>query len=90
MNQGTIAQMKLFWSICIMQCLLVLVLFFGDIGFDKPGKFGLAFDHLLILLILFFSLFIAAVFTVFRARQWKFLSAQLVLLALAAAGIVTN
>ena len=82
--------MKLFWSICLMQCLVVLVLFFGDIGFDKPGKFGLAFDHLLILLLLFLSLSVAAMVIVFRARQWKYLSAQLVLLALAAAAIVTN
>jgi len=31
-----------------LQVLLVLVLVFGDIGFDKPGRFGLAFGSLLL------------------------------------------
>lgn len=28
-----------------LQGLAVLVLAFGDIGFDRPGRFGLDFDH---------------------------------------------
>lgn len=31
-----------------MQVSLVLVIVFGDIGFDKPGRFGLAFGTLLV------------------------------------------
>ena len=82
--------MKLFWSICLLQCLIVLVLFFGDIGFDRPGRFGLDFGHFLILLLLFTSLFVAAMIIMARMKQWKYLTAQLLLLVATAAAVVTN
>jgi len=82
--------MNLFWSICILQCLVVLVLYFGDIGFDKPGKFGLAFEHLLILMLMQGCLFVAAVIIIFRRKQWKYFGAQFLLLVVTALGVVTN
>lgn len=37
-------------QICIAnQPALLLVLMFGDIGFDKPGRFGLDFDDFLVI-----------------------------------------
>lgn len=82
--------MKLLWSICIMQCLIILVLYFGDIGFDKPGRFGLAFDHLLILMFMQSCLFVTAIVIIFRRKQWKFFGAQLLVLVVSAVGVVTN
>lgn len=82
--------MKLFWSICLLQCLIVLVLFFGDIGFDRPGRFGLDFGHFLILMLLFTSLFVAAMIIIARMKQWKYMTAQLLLLVATAAAVVTN
>ena len=82
--------MKLFWSICAVQSLIVLVLHFGDIGFDKPGKLGLAFEHFLILTSLLIGLFVAAAIVIFRRKQWTYFGAQLILLFLAAAGVANN
>ena len=82
--------MKLFWTICTVQSLIVLLLLFGDIGFDKPGRFGLAFEHFLILMALLTGLFIAAVIVIVRRKEWTYLSAQLLLLLLAAAGVANN
>lgn len=82
--------MKLLWSICIAQCLLILVLYFGDIGFDKPGRFGLDFDHLLILIVTQACLFVVAITTIIRNKQWKYISLQFLLLAATAVGVVLN
>ncbi len=82
--------MKLLWSISIMQCLVILVLYFGDIGFDKPGRFGLAFDHFLILMFIQICLFVAAIVVIIRNKQWKFFGAQILLLVVTAMGVVTN
>lgn len=84
------AIMKLFWFICAMQCLVVLVLFFGDIGFDKPGRFGLDFEHFLFLMLLQGCLFGGAVIVVFLRRQWKYLGAQLLMLIVTIVGVTTN
>lgn len=73
-----------------MQCLVILVLYFGDIGFDKPGKFGLAFDHFLILMLMQGCLFITAIVTIFCGKQWKFFGVQLLLLVVTAVGVVAN
>jgi len=82
--------MKLLWSNWILQCLVFLVLYFGDIGFDKPGRFGLDFDHFLILVVSQACLFIAAVITIFRKKQWKYFSVQFLLLAVTAVGVLSN
>ena len=54
----------------IVVIMSVVVLVFGDIGFDKPGKFGLDFGHFLIistiLLICIFTLFIRFIYYFYR------------------------
>lgn len=54
----------------IVVIISILVLAFGDIGFDKPGKFGLDFGHFLIistiLLICVFTLFIRLIYYIYR------------------------
>ena len=82
--------MRLFWSICTLQCLVILLLYFGDIGFDKPGRFGLAFEHFLILLLLQGGLFVSAVAIILRRKEWRYVSAQFLLLVVNAAVVATN
>ena len=82
--------MTAFWIVCFIQCLTVLVLYFGDIGFDKPGRYGLDFEHFLLLMLLQIGLFAAAAIMIVRSRQWNYFSVQLVLLVVTAAGILTN
>lgn len=81
---------KLFWIIYVMQYLVVLVLYFGDIGFDKPGRFGLDFEHFLFLMLLQGCLSGGAVIVVFLRRQWKYLGVQLILLIVTAVGVLSN
>lgn len=70
------ANMTGYWVVCGLQSLIILLLFFGDIGFDKPGKLGLDFDHFLILMFILICLFIAAVVIVAKRKCWNYLSAQ--------------
>ena len=58
--------------------LLQLVLIFGDIGFDRAGRFGLDFSHLLLIGLL--GLLAAAVGIVAAAagRRWWWLAGVLV------------
>ncbi len=82
--------MKTFWTICILQCVVVLTLAFGDIGFDKPGRLGLDFDHFLILLLIQGCLVIGAVSMAFRTRRWNYLGVQFLLLVVTAVGIMVG
>jgi hypothetical protein len=45
-------QRAIFWFAVAAQLLSVLVVAFGDIGFDRPGRYGLAFDDLVRLALL--------------------------------------
>jgi uncharacterized membrane protein YhaH (DUF805 family) len=63
------SSISIYWSICVLQCLVVLTLFFGDIGFDKPGRFGLHFTHFLILMLVQICLFVAAAIVVIRKKR---------------------
>lgn len=82
--------MTAFWIVCFVQCLIVLVLYFGDIGFDKPGRYGLDFDHFLFLMLLQGCLFAAAAIMIVRSRQWNYFGVQFVLFVVTAVGILTN
>ena len=82
--------MKTFWAICILQCVVALTLAFGDIGFDKPGRLGLDFDHFLLLLLIQGCLVIAAVSMAFRTRRWNYLGVQFLLLVGTAVGIIAG
>ena len=52
-----------------IQVLAVSVIIFGDIGFDRPGRFGLTFGHLLALLGLWFAATFAG-FWLSWSRKW--------------------
>lgn len=82
--------MKTFWALCILQCAVALTLALGDIGFDKPGRFGLDFDHLLILLTIQGCLAIAVVIMAFRTRRWNYLGIQFLLLVVTTIGIMVG
>jgi len=68
--------MKLFRAIGTLQCLVILLLYFGDIGFDKPERFGLAFERFPILILLQGCLFVAAAVIIFRRKQLKYAGLQ--------------
>ena len=56
-----------------LQILLVLVIVFGDIGFDHPGRHGLDFDDLIGILTVFgFIVLVKSVYYAYR-RLWQFL-----------------
>lgn len=61
------------------EVVLALVVLFGDIGFDHPGRFGLDFGHALLILALFLILWSLGLWKAARARSWALLGAQLVL-----------
>ena len=82
--------MRTFWTICFLQCLVALALTFGDIGFDKPGRLGLGFDHFLILLLIQGCLTIVAVSMAIRTRRWNYLGVQFLLLVGTAVGIMVG
>ncbi len=82
--------MKAFWILCVLQCLVILALYFGDIGFDKPGKFGLDFGHFLILMLVQGCLFIAAVTMLIRKKRWNYFSVQFLLLVITMVGVMVG
>ena len=82
--------MKAFWLVCFVQCLVLLVLYFGDIGFDKPSKLGLDFGHFLALMLLQVCLFVAAAVMIVRRRKWNYFGVQLLLFGATALGILAN
>jgi hypothetical protein len=52
-----------------VQGLAFLVLVFGDIGFDKPGRFGLDFGHYLLLIAIWLVATCVGLFAAFRGRS---------------------
>jgi len=79
---------RAFWRACGFQGLIVIVLLFGDIGFDRPGRFGLDFGHLLLLLVVDTLLIAWAVTIAIRARSWPLAGIQALLLLATAASVV--
>lgn len=75
------------WA-CGFQGLVVIVLFFGDIGFDRPGRFGLDFGHLLLLLVVDVFLIAWALTIAIRARSWPYVGVQALLLLAASASVI--
>lgn len=61
------------------EVVLVLVFLLGDIGFDRPGRFGLDFGHALLILGLFLLLWLVGAWMAVRCRSWTMLGAQLAL-----------
>ena len=55
------------------QFLICVVLAFGDIGFDHPGRFGLDFGHFLLLLAAQAGLFLLSLALPIAWRRWRLL-----------------
>lgn len=70
----------------IIQGLIVFVLLFGDIGFDKPGGFGLDFDSMVRLLAFYAVCLIAGLILAVRRKHWRLVAGQLLLPIAAYAG----
>jgi len=66
---------------------LALVLF-GDIGFDRPGRYGLDFGHLLLIVVVVALAWVTAVVcaAVARSRAWLLIQAAMLLAGVLAAG----
>jgi hypothetical protein len=61
----------------VFQCAVIAVLEFGDIGFDKPGRFGLDYDDAIKLLALYGTLLVAGLCWAAVSRRWRLLAVQL-------------
>jgi len=72
-------------ALLVIECVLLGVLWFGDIGFDHPGKYGLSFNHAIALMIGYCLALIAGIaFSVSERRRsvlWIQLLIPLLLLA---------
>ena len=64
--------------------MIIIILLFGDVGFDRPGRFGLDFGHLLLLMLGYSILILWAMSIAFRARSWLYAGVQMLPLAVAA------
>ena len=62
-----------------IQCLLIGVFIFGDIGFDRPGRFGLDFDDFLLLAVIYFCCLITGLIRCMFKKQWTLAAAQLLI-----------
>ncbi len=52
------------------QALLLCIVLFGDIGFDRPGRFGLHFSHLIIIVLVYLcTLITGCVYAVKRGKR---------------------
>ena len=63
-----------------IQVLGIAVVMFGDVGFDKPGRFGLDFGHLLLIAAAEVALSIAlVVFSILKKKWWPGVSSLTIL-----------
>lgn len=62
--------MKSVVSIVAFQLLGLAVLLFGDVGFDKAGRFGLDFRHFLLIAAAEIIAFIAAIWLSVVRKSW--------------------
>ena len=60
----------------IAQALLMAVLLFGDIGFDRPGRFGMSFGHGILLSFLYLVVLIFGIVYSCVKRKWYTLFSQ--------------
>lgn len=61
--------MSCFWLTISTQLVVCLVLLFGDIGFDKRGRFGLDFDHLVFIGVFQLLLFVTGFVIATRSKE---------------------
>lgn len=67
------------WLLLAFQLIFLMVLVFGDIGFDHPGRFGLAIEHGMLVAFLYLVTLIGGIVLAVRKRAWGLLLAQFVL-----------
>jgi hypothetical protein len=65
------------WLLVAFQWLFLLVLAFGDIGFDHPGRFGLDFGHFLLIAGLYLVALVAGGVLAVRGKAWYALLGQI-------------
>ncbi len=65
--------------LAVLQLLLVLGFAFGDIGFDRPGRYGLDFGHGLLILGLFVVLWIWGTVAAMRRKTRPWVAVQTLL-----------
>ncbi len=94
-NDGGVAESRVlrkssgaYWWACGLQGLIVIVLLFGDIGFDRAGRFGLDFGHLLLLLVVDAVLIAWTVTIAVRTRSWLYAGVRVLLLLAVAASVI--
>jgi hypothetical protein len=61
-----------------VQLICLFIEFFGDIGFDKPGRYGLHSTHFLYLLLIQLLAFLVIVINERIHNRWKIILAELV------------
>jgi len=62
-----------------VQAALLAIFAFGDIGFDHPGKFGLDFDHFMILMGLYLVALLAGILRSVVRKNWIVAFAQVLI-----------
>jgi hypothetical protein len=62
---------------CIaIQVIALGVLAFGDVGFDKPGRFGLSFEHGVLCMAAYAGALITGIVVALRRRRWVIAGGQ--------------
>ena len=76
-NETTVTKRSLVPILFAVQCCLVAILCFGDIGFDHPGRFGLDFGDAIRLIAIYLCILVAGTIVAGVQRRWKWLTGQL-------------
>jgi len=63
----------------IIQLVSLVVLIFGDIGFDHPGRFGLSYEHGLFLSLVYGGALLAGLGLSFKRKKWFLFAPQLLI-----------
>jgi len=63
----------------VIQFALLAVLVFGDIGFDRPGRFGMSFNHFVMFFFFYIATLISGIAFSIRKKSWKSIALQVLL-----------
>ncbi len=77
-HTDVISKMKQTYYYIIAQIIICLIPLFGDIGFDKGGKYGLDFGHLLLAIAVFTIIVLVHSTRLARKKLWFLFSLQLI------------
>lgn len=74
MTESDNSRRKIVAGAIIVQLVLLLVMVFGDFGFDRPGRFGLDFEDLVLVWAVYFLAAMVGLVTSWKgSRAWLFL-----------------